>query len=125
MVFYIISGRVEILEPKVAKRTQKWNISPPERIDAELRVIVWQTKDVKFHDLSEKCNDLYARGEIDSQILETDTHWRCRNRGSFNYRWKFPMVLPIDRDNPEEMYKDKLKVLNIIEFRYHYGTGMW
>lgn len=38
-----------------------------------------------------KSNDLFGRGGImrGNNYLETDTHWRCRNIGSFNWRWKF------------------------------------
>lgn len=30
--------------------------------------------------------------------METDTHWRCRNKGSFNWRWKYKIMLPIDEN---------------------------
>ena len=33
-----------------------------------------------------------------SKFLETDTHWRCRNIGSFNWRWKFEVNLPVDEN---------------------------
>ena len=33
-----------------------------------------------------------------ARFLETDTHWRCRNIGSFNWRWKFEINLPVDEN---------------------------
>ena len=44
-------------------------------------------------------NDLYARGVLGELEEETDTHWRCRANGSFNWRWKFPMKLPLDKED--------------------------
>jgi len=70
-----------------------------------MRVIVWQTKDVTvFMDQAELCNDLFLSGEYGEKTLETDTHWRCRNVGSFNWRWKFPIMLPLDEEDEKAQY---------------------
>ena len=106
---------VEILDPKEAGSNPKYDISPPPREEFELRVIVWGTRDCIFKDEATKCNDLYLRGWVGSgneKILETDTHWRCREKGSFNWRWKFPVTLPLDPD--EDYGKDLLTVIYIL-----------
>jgi len=76
----------------------------------ELRVIVWKTDDCVFKDELEKCNDLYVSGKLrsaNSEFLLTDTHWRCRGIGSFNWRWKFKARYPVNIDNFGE---DQLQV---------------
>jgi hypothetical protein len=59
---------------------------------------VWGTKDVKFRDTHEECNDLYVKGKFGNEELETDTHFRCREKGSFNWRWKYKFTYPFDYD---------------------------
>ena len=75
-------------------------IYPKLQLPYELRVIVWETKDCVFKDELTSANDLYARGGVmrGQDFLETDTHWRCRNKGSFNWRWKFDINLPVDEN---------------------------
>ena len=75
-------------------------IFPKLQLDYELRVIVWETKDCVFKNTIGNSNDLYARGNVmrGDMFLETDTHWLCRNKGSFNWRWKFPIKLPVDEN---------------------------
>lgn len=76
------------------------DISPLPKEEFELRVIIWGTRDVVFKDELTKCNDLFLIGILGDgkQQLETDTHWRCRKKGSFNWRFKFHMNLPLDPD---------------------------
>lgn len=70
-------------------------IQPEPRYDMELRSIIWDTRDCVFKDELSRCNDLYVRGGIANQpLLETDIHWRCRNIGSFNWRWKHKVKYP-------------------------------
>lgn len=87
-------------------------IYPKEQIPYELRVIVWETKDCVFKDEITKCNDLFARGGVrrGNNFLETDTHWRCRNKGSFNWRWKYEVMLPVDENKNygEDMFEVQL-----------------
>jgi hypothetical protein len=102
------------MDPKVASDTPKDDISPPPREQFELRVVVWGTRDCVFKDEVTKCNDLYLRGWVgagNDKVLETDTHWRCREKGSFNWRWKFPVTLPLDPD--EDYGKDQLTVSSL------------
>jgi hypothetical protein len=103
----ILECWVEIMDPKMAAANPAIDVSPPPKEDWEVRVIVWGTRDVTFADEATKCNDLYVKGSLAGLELETDTHWRCRSKGSFNWRWKFPLTLPLD---PEEDYgKDTLQ----------------
>jgi len=99
---------LEILDPKIASNTPRVDISPPPREEFEVRVVVWSTRDVPFKDELEGCNDLYLKGSLNGVDLETDTHWRCRKKGTFNWRWKFPITLPLDSD--DDYGKDFLKV---------------
>ena len=69
---------------------------------------MWQTRDCVFKDEATKCNDLFLTGILGDKKLETDTHWRCRAKGSFNWRWKFPITLPLDPD--EDYGKDILQL---------------
>eukprot|EP00027_Filamoeba_sp_ATCC50430_P012373 CAMPEP_0168566368 /NCGR_PEP_ID=MMETSP0413-20121227/14383_1 /TAXON_ID=136452 /ORGANISM="Filamoeba nolandi, Strain NC-AS-23-1" /LENGTH=1321 /DNA_ID=CAMNT_0008598385 /DNA_START=51 /DNA_END=4013 /DNA_ORIENTATION=- len=85
---------VDILSLDEARRTPPENIAPPAPMACELRVIVWDTKEVVFKD--EKMSDIfvscYPEG-IKPQF--TDVHWRSEDHsGEFNWRMKFPMVLP-------------------------------
>lgn len=68
-------------------------------MDFELRVVVWGTRNTPHLDKTTDCNDLFATGVYNHKEFETDTHWRCRAKGSFNWRMKWPMKLPIDYDN--------------------------
>jgi hypothetical protein len=62
----------------------------PMRMEFELRCIIYETREVTLKDLLEKCNDLFVRGYPGTLAhQDTDTHWRCRDRGSFNWRMKF------------------------------------
>ena len=96
------------METKEAAANPKIDITPLPREDYELRVVIWGTRDVVFKDVATKCNDLYLVGMVGDKKLETDTHWRCREKGSFNWRWKFPMKLPLD---PDEDYGKDILIL--------------
>lgn len=54
----------EIFTVPEAKINPAWDITPPERKDFELRVIIWETKGVKLMDAAEACNDLYVKGKL-------------------------------------------------------------
>jgi hypothetical protein len=48
-----------------------------------------------------------------SEWQETDTHWRCRNKGSFNWRMKFDVRFPMrDDDYGNDTVKVKIFLLN-------------
>ncbi len=60
-------------------------------------MIVFRTEYVVFKDEIGKCNDLFVRGYpgTTENAQSTDTHWRCRTVGSFNWRMKFPVFFPM------------------------------
>ena len=106
-------GRLELWAELIPKKMQtkypKLPISAPPkfqynkilflklfRYKFELRTIVWQTAECVYKDELEKCNDLYCRGgPANLEALETDIHWRCRAKGSFNWRWKYTVYYPL------------------------------
>jgi hypothetical protein len=75
-------------------------IYPKVQNPYELRVILWEAKDCVYKDEATESNDLYASGGVKrhNKDQETDTHWFCRATGSFNYRWKFEVMLPVDQN---------------------------
>jgi len=94
-------GRVGLwvdLEP-VNARNPIHEIAPVERVECELRVIVWEAKEFEHNDELTGSSDLYVRGGLGSDWNETDTHWRARAKATFNWRWKFPMSIPMGRDD--------------------------
>lgn len=99
---------LELIEPKEAQSVPRFDIRPPPREEFELRVIVYETRDCVFLDEVTKCNDLFLTGIYNGKKLETDTHWRCRTKGSFNWRWKYQVHLPLDPD--EDYGKDVLQL---------------
>lgn len=87
---------IDILQP--IDKMPSVPIYPRVQMPYELRVIVWQTKDCAIKDTATESNDLFARGCIKraGKWMETDTHWYCRGLGSFNWRWKWEIMLPVD-----------------------------
>jgi hypothetical protein len=86
-----------------------WNIQPRPPKDFEVRVVIWDTQDIKTYDW-EGTSDIYIRTFFDSNKshLETDTHYRCQNgKGSFNYRLKF------DISNPGEFHILNIQVWDV------------
>eukprot|EP00743_Colponemidia_sp_Colp-15_P011268 GILK01012542.1.p1 GENE.GILK01012542.1~~GILK01012542.1.p1 ORF type:complete len:1447 (-),score=299.86 GILK01012542.1:238-4578(-) len=87
---------VDIMPEAEARRVPMLNITPPPPEPWELRVIVWQTKDVVPKDTITDQNDLFMRCWMEgSEKQDTDIHWRCERRGSFNWRLKFDLMLPM------------------------------
>jgi len=73
-----------------------WDISmkPPEEF--QMRVSVFDTKDIKMMD-DEGTSDVFIRCFFDSRkdALETDTHYRCQTgTASFNYRLNYKIEMP-------------------------------
>lgn len=88
---------IDILKP--SNKEPATVIFPKVQIPFELRVIVWEAKECVFKDTVTDCNDLFARGCVKSKEEkweETDTHWFARELGSFNWRWKWEIKLPVD-----------------------------
>lgn len=95
-------GRLEMwIEILPAKTREPFTVIYPKiQMPYELRTIVWSTQDCVFKDEITKANDIFARGGVKrgDNFMETDTHWRCRAKGSFNWRWKFEVNLPVDEN---------------------------
>jgi hypothetical protein len=73
-------------------------VEQPASIPFELRVIIWSAKDCIKSDVLSGMNDLYCKVQLQTapdKFLEqvTDTHWRCKGTGSFNWRMRFPISL--------------------------------
>lgn len=72
----------------------------------ELRVVVWDARDVIAMDTVGGMNDLYISGHlyyrgpkgVQEVVHETDIHWRAKDgKGNFNYRLVFEdLELPMD-----------------------------
>lgn len=71
-----------------------WTTSPKPPVDYELRVVVWECKDVPRVDV-EDAVDIYITGKVHGgKQLTTDTHIRSQDgKGSFNWRMVFPVQL--------------------------------
>jgi hypothetical protein len=71
----------------------------PDPVEFEVQVIVWKSVEVLSMDEG-NMNDLYGRLFMEGgEGQETDTHWRCYGgKGSWNWRLKFDVTLPIKRD---------------------------
>jgi hypothetical protein len=72
-----------------------FDIKPKPLEDFEVRLVVYDTKDIKMMDV-EGTSDVYARAFFDpKQAKETDTHYRCTNgAASFNYRLLYNVKYP-------------------------------
>jgi uncharacterized Zn-finger protein len=87
---------IDMFSETVAKITPRHHIEPPKPEDWELRVIVWKT--AKCVNKDEGSSDLYVSCQIEGNAgskQSTDTHWKSEDgTGNFNYRMKFPLLLP-------------------------------
>jgi len=90
------------LEP-VQDKVPIHEIAPVEKVECELRCIVWEAKEFEHNDTTTQSSDLFIRGSIGGKdYQDTDTHWRARAKASFNWRYKFKMTLPLGRDGHKE-----------------------
>ena len=109
-----VRGRLEMWIDIFAEGDKKpmVPIYPIERVPFELRAILWKTTACVIKGTLTGANDTFARGGVmrGNQFLETDTHWRCRNDGSFNYRWKFDITLPVEEERNYGEDKFKLQI---------------
>ncbi|CAH8668635.1 unnamed protein product [Schistosoma curassoni] len=98
----LIQGRlqmwIDMFEREVAVPPPAINISPRVPAGYELRVIVWNTADVKLTDTSlfssERSSDIYVKGWVKGVGIDdqkTDVHYRSLSgEGNFNWRFIFP-----------------------------------
>ena len=69
----------------------------------QVRVVIWSASDVPSGDEFEDMNDLFVKchlGGNSATEQSTDTHLRlpAGQKGSFNWRMKFPIKLPVSED---------------------------
>eukprot|EP01114_Cavostelium_apophysatum_P012665 TRINITY_DN2890_c0_g1_i2.p1 TRINITY_DN2890_c0_g1~~TRINITY_DN2890_c0_g1_i2.p1 ORF type:complete len:2032 (+),score=608.70 TRINITY_DN2890_c0_g1_i2:72-6098(+) len=85
---------VDIMTQEEARRNPPIPIALPVPLEMELRLIVWETKEVVFAD--KKCSDIFVTAYPEGQKPQvTDTHWRSEDgKGSFNWRMIFPVTIP-------------------------------
>jgi len=85
---------LDIMTPEEAATNPKVPIGPPLPRPFELRVIIWNTKDVAFKDKG--MSDIFVVAFVEGvESQKTDIHWRSENgEGMFNWRMLFPITLP-------------------------------
>ncbi|MES1909737.1 MAG: hypothetical protein MHM6MM_002434 [Cercozoa sp. M6MM] len=97
---------IELMTPAEAQATPPTDISPAQAQDFELRMVVWQAKNVAVRGSLTRRADLYVTCELDvdeDALREefsparqrTDVHWRASGgKASFNYRMRWRLGLP-------------------------------
>ena len=92
---------VEVLTEKEKDVFPKADVALPRGQEYELRVIIWDVgKNIIRDDAEGMVSDLFVTAWMEGQgdkKQRTDTHWRCEKGhvGSFNWRMKFPITLPM------------------------------
>ena len=69
------------------KIEEQIDINPNKPVPYQIRLIIWETRDIPNVDL-EDCVDIFVTGQInDGVIRSTDVHYRSQTGfGSFNWR---------------------------------------
>lgn len=89
---------LELIPLESLDKAGKWFIEPKPQQEFEVRVVVWDCKNVPSRD-KEGTSDIYVVAKIGEQMLKTDTHYRSADGyGSFNWRMVWRVKLPM-RDN--------------------------
>lgn len=96
--------RLDILTSEEARRTKPDDHRPEAPIEYELRLVLWQTRNVKFAEAKDADKLVNQKvvvtanfaGEADGEVVkETDTAWEASSgNAEFNYRMKWPVQLP-------------------------------
>ena len=88
--------RVEILPMAFAKMNPMVALAPPAKKQYQLRLVVWEAKDVAMKDSGQ--SDVFItvkpRGDSDYERQSTDTHWFSTGAAEFNWRMIWPVFLP-------------------------------
>ncbi|DAZ97328.1 TPA: hypothetical protein N0F65_003692 [Lagenidium giganteum] len=97
---------VDILTPLEMAVVKPLDISLPPREKFEVRVIVYKAKNVTAGDAMTDLSDLFIKcwlQAFDDRAQTTDIHWRAKDgKASFNWRMKFDLELPVDKDSELE-----------------------
>ncbi len=90
-----ISMWIEIFEKKDKFNMEPWQISNEEISQIEMRLIIYETENMKNLDI-EETSDIYVNAFIDPKYKQsTDVHYRCYNgTASFNWRIVIPFEVP-------------------------------
>ena len=103
---------IDILTQEEAARIPQDNIMPPVPQNYEMRVIVWETKNVVLKNSGGKSSDIIVVGYPEGQEPQsTDTHWNSKDgQGLFNWRLKYPITVP----NPKPRFKLQVWDRNVL-----------
>ena len=90
-----VSMWIEIFEKKDKFNMEPWQISNEEISQIEMRLIIYETENMKNLDV-EETSDIYINAFIDPKNKQsTDVHYRCYNgTASFNWRIVIPFEVP-------------------------------
>ena len=96
----VVKCWIEILPSETLPKDDKpWSIQKRPISEFEVRLVVWETKNVEIKDW-EGTSDIYCRaffGNDKKTDKRTDTHYRSMDgKGSFNYRLKYDIKYPGD-----------------------------
>jgi hypothetical protein len=86
---------VDIIPVDKVSTIPKLQLVPRDPLDCELRLIIWNTSDVKFKD--KNMSDIFVSAILaeTNEEQHTDIHWRSMNgTGAFNWRMIFDVRLP-------------------------------
>lgn len=93
---------VEVLTPEEARKTPMARLQVQNKDEYELRLIVWETKDVPL--VNGESVDVFVKVQFDptgwaGELIEkqTDVHYGSKDgRGVFNYRFLFDVSTPCE-----------------------------
>ena len=105
---------VDILTKEEAAAHPVIDIKAEEPVEFEMRMVVWQARNVPALDAMSKQNDMFFsaqltttgpdNGKPDKVEQETDVHWRSKHgKGSFNWRMVFDVQLPTSDHSPDKL----------------------
>ena len=89
---------VEIFDKKDSINMTPWQISPEPPSKVELRLVVWETEEMRMMDV-EDTSDIYVTAFIDKKLKQsTDVHYRCQT-GNASFNWRIVMQIDVPRVN--------------------------
>lgn len=105
---------VDIMTKEKARNTPVVDIAMPPPGMFEMRLVVWRARKIPALDVLTNMNDMFINAELttvgiqngkpDRTMRETDVHWRAKgNKGSFNWRMKFDVELPMSGKSPNKL----------------------
>ena len=89
---------VDIFNKSNSINISPWQISPEPKEKIELRLIIWETEEMKMMDV-EDTSDVYITVFFDKKEKQsTDVHYRCQT-GNATFNWRIVMQLDVPRIN--------------------------